>query len=157
LKAFLLKKNKNVFCVKNKYTFVPLINEILSLQKILSKKSIFVLPILALVLLVNTGFAKINGEQNSFLTEALFHKQENHNKDLNVCNVTSLDEVEIVFSEIEAELEFELKWGAIPTIYSNFLEAVSEKENHFSFLNQFKTNQKVPLYDLFCNWKLHLS
>lgn len=129
----------------------------MSFQKILSKKSIFVLPILALVLLVNSGFAKINGEQNSFLDEVLFHQQENHNKDLNVCNVTSLDEVKIVFSEIEAEIEFELKWGAIPTIYSNFLEAVSEKENYFSFLHQFKINLKVPLYDLFCNWKLHLS
>jgi hypothetical protein len=129
----------------------------LSFQKILSKKSIFVLPILAIVLLVNSGFAKINGEQNSFLDEVLFHQQKDHNKDLNVCNITSLDEVEIVFSEIEAELEFELKWGAIPTICSNFLEAVSEKENYFSFLHQFKINQKVPLYDLFCNWKLHLS
>jgi hypothetical protein len=129
----------------------------LSLKKILSKKSIFALPILALVLLVNSGFVKINGEQNSFLDEVLFHQQADHNKDLNVCNITSLDEVEIVFSEIEAELEFELKWGAIPTICSNFLEAVSEKENYFSFLHQFKINQKVPLYDLFCNWKLHLS
>ena len=129
----------------------------MSFRKIFSKKSIFVLPILAIVLLVNSGFAKINGEQNSFLDEVLFQQQDNHNKDLNVCNVTSLDEVKIVFSEIEAELEFELKWGAIPAIYSNFLEAVSEKENYFSFLHQFKTNQKVPLYDLFCNWKLHLS
>lgn len=121
------------------------------------KKSIFTLPLLAILLLMASGFAKINIEQNSFLEEVLFYQQDHHNKDFNVCNFTSLDEVEIIFSEVEAELEFEIKWGAIPTIYTNFLEAISEKENHFSFLHQFKTNQKVPLYDLFCNWKHHLG
>ena len=121
------------------------------------KKTIFTLPLLAILLLVTSGFAKINVEQNSFLDEVFFHQEDHNHKDLNVCNFTSLDEVEIVFSEIEAELEFELKWGPIPTIYSNFLESVLEKERHFLFLHQFKTNQKVPLYDLFCNWKLHLS
>jgi len=132
------------------------ISQILNYSNYSFKKLIFTIPLLAILLLAMSSFVKINLEQNSFSKEVLF-KQLDHNKDLNVCNVTSLDEVKIVFSEIEAEIEFEIKGGAIPAIYSNFLEAVSEKENYFSFLHQFETNQKVPLYDLFCNWKLHLS
>jgi hypothetical protein len=121
------------------------------------KKSIFAFPLLAILLLVSSGFAKINVDQNSFFNEVVFHKQVHHHNDLNICNVTSLDEVEIVFSEIESELEFELKWGAFLTIYSDFLELASKKENCFSFIHQFKNNQKVPLYDLFCNWRHHLG
>jgi hypothetical protein len=129
----------------------------LSHQNYILKKSIFTLPLLAILLLVSSGFAKINVAQNSFLDQVFFYKQIHQHKDLNVFNITSLDEVEIVFSEIESELEFELKWGALPTIYSDFLELASKKENYFSFIHQFKNNQKVPLYDLFCNWKHHLG
>jgi hypothetical protein len=121
------------------------------------KKSVFAIPLLAIILLVTSGFAKITVDQNSFIDEVIFHQQIHQHKDLNACNIYSLDEVEIVFSEIEAELEFELKWGFIPSSYSNFIEFASEKENCFLYVQQYKTNQKVPLYDLFCNWKLHIS
>ena len=132
----------------------------MSLKKILSKKSIFALPILAIVLLVNSSFAKVNIENSLLINDVFFHQQENHHeKGVNKFNFVSVDEVEIVFSEVEAETEVEikLKWVQLSNIYAEFLKAIVEIENNYFYSIQFSANHKVPLYDLFCNWKLHIS
>lgn len=126
-----------------------------------SKKIIFTFPILAIVMLVNFAFAKINVSQNLFFEEVPFYFNENQQQnDVNKFNFVNVEKEELVYAEeteVETEFELEFELGAIPTIHANFLEVISEKENLFTSFHQFKTNQKIPLYDLYCNWKYHLS
>ena len=107
---------------------------------------------------MNSGFAKVNIENSLLINDVFYHQQENHHeKDVNKCNIVSVDEVEIIFSEVEAEVEIKLKRVQLSNIHSEFLKTIVEIENNYFYSIQFSANQKVPLYDLFCNWKLHIS
>jgi hypothetical protein len=132
----------------------------LSLKKTLSKRTFFALPILALVLLVNSGFAKVNIGNSLLIKDVFFHQLEDHfHEDANKFNFVSVDEVDLVFSEVEAETEVETKIKGIQlsNIHTEFLKTIVEVENNYFYSIQYCTNHKIPLYDLFCNWKLHIS
>ena len=68
-----------------------------------------------------------------------------------------VEEGEFVIIESEPELEVELDWFSIPTKSFNILQS-SLKENSSSHLATFFSSKEIiPLYDLYCNWKFHLS
>ena len=68
-----------------------------------------------------------------------------------------LEEGEYVTVEIEPELKIELDVILIPTKSIVIVKSSLEKSS-CSYLSQFFSSKEIiPLYDLYCNWKFHLS
>ena len=68
-----------------------------------------------------------------------------------------LEEGEYVTVEIEPELKIELDVILIPTKSIVIIKS-SLEESSSSYLSQFFSSKEIiPLYDLYCNWKFHLS
>ena len=64
----------------------------------------------------------------------------------------------LVYNESEtSEFEIELDWASFYSLQKNYLEGNLESENESHFDCFHETSQNIHLYDLFCNWKLHLS
>ena len=72
-------------------------------------------------------------------------------------HTVEVEEGEFVIIESEPEFEVELDWFSIPSKPFN-IDKNSLKENSNSHLATFFTSKEtIPLYDLYCNWKFHLS
>ncbi|WP_150111838.1 hypothetical protein [Flavobacterium sasangense] len=68
-----------------------------------------------------------------------------------------LEEGEYVTVEIEPELKIEFDVILIPTKSIVIVKSSLEKSSS-SYLSQFFSSKEIiPLYDLYCNWKFHLS
>ncbi len=68
-----------------------------------------------------------------------------------------VEESEFFIIESEPEFEVELDWFPISTKSFNSLKS-SLKENTNSYITSlFSSKETIPLYDLYCNWKFHLS
>ena len=68
-----------------------------------------------------------------------------------------LEEGEYVTVEIEPEFKIELDVILIPTKSIVIVKSSLEKSSS-SYLSQFFSSKEIiPLYDLYCNWKFHLS
>jgi hypothetical protein len=68
-----------------------------------------------------------------------------------------IEEGEYVTVEIEPELKIELDILLIPTKSFIIIKSSLEK-NSSSYLSQFFSSKEIiPFYDLYCNWKFHLS
>ncbi|VXB06992.1 hypothetical protein FLAVO9AF_100145 [Flavobacterium sp. 9AF] len=115
--------------------------------------SIFLLPFLGL-LVSNTTVATSNKiKHNGTFTEVLDDDQY-----LKVSSVTiDTNEESVSFSEKEIELEFEIENFTHSEYLSKLIFQKLESKYRFYYLFQPNANQSIPLYDLFCNWKFHLS
>jgi hypothetical protein len=72
-------------------------------------------------------------------------------------HTVEVEEGEFVIIESEPELEVELDWFSIPIKSFNIIKP-SLKEFSNSHTNTlFSSKETIPLYDLYCNWKFHLS
>jgi hypothetical protein len=68
-----------------------------------------------------------------------------------------IEEGEYITVEIEPELKLELNVILIPTKSFDIVKSSLEKDSS-SYLSQFfSSKETIPLYDLYCNWKFHLS
>lgn len=68
-----------------------------------------------------------------------------------------VEEGEFLIVESEPEFEVELDWFSIPTKSFNILQS-SLKDSTTSYISSlFSSKETIPLYDLYCNWKFHLS
>jgi hypothetical protein len=68
-----------------------------------------------------------------------------------------VDEGEFVIIESEPEFEVELDWFSISSKSVNFKNTkFTESSNSYS-AQLFSSKETIPLYDLYCNWKFHLS
>ena len=81
------------------------------------------------------------------------------NKDHNFSHfqTVEIEEGEFIIIESEPEFEIELTWLAIPTKVLDFEYKYQEynSNSYTAKLNSSKEN--IHLYDLYCNWKFHLS
>ena len=67
-----------------------------------------------------------------------------------------IEEIEFLIVESEIELEFEKDW--ISSSSKSFCYNENVKDNSsFNHLPFFTSKETIPLYDLYCNWKFHLS
>jgi hypothetical protein len=72
-------------------------------------------------------------------------------------HTVEVEEGEFIIIESEPEFEVELDWFSIST------KSVNLKNTKFAqFSNSYSTQlssskETIPLYDLYCNWKFHLS
>lgn len=120
-------------------------------------KLLFITPLLGLILSFTHGINSFSIEpnnkntvvsvgKNSLKALTLFHEIEE-----------STDYLDFFYEESELEDDFELDWFNYNTGSETFTSTVTENQkldNQTSFCLQQKS---TPLYDLFCNWKYHLS
>lgn len=87
-----------------------------------------------------------------------FEFQQKHTtSDFSHFQTVEIEEVEFIIIESQPEFEFELDWFSNSTKSFNFLQS-SLKENTNSCVTLLSSSKEtIPLYDLYCNWKFHLS
>ena len=72
-------------------------------------------------------------------------------------HTVEVEEGEFVIIESEPEFEIELDWFSIPSKSFNISKSsLKEHSNSYTTL-LFSSKETIPLYDLYCNWKFHLS
>lgn len=72
-------------------------------------------------------------------------------------HTVEVEEGEFVIIESEPEFEIELDWFSIPSKSFNISRSsLKEHSNSYTTL-LFSSKETIPLYDLYCNWKFHLS
>ena len=72
-------------------------------------------------------------------------------------HTVEVEEGEFITIESEPELEVELDWFSIPSKSFNISKSsLKEHSNSYTTL-LFSSKETIPLYDLYCNWRFHLS
>ena len=98
-----------------------------------------------------------NATKDTVLEPQVEFQQKFTPSDFSHFQTVEVEEGEFITIESEPELEVELDWFSIPTKSFNILQS-SLKENSSSHLATFFSSKEIiPLYDLYCNWKFHLS
>jgi hypothetical protein len=95
-------------------------------------------------------------KQNSFRLETKTILSNFDHKQSPSFTSSGVDEKYLVYNESEkSEFEIEINFCDDYSFQDNFLELKYDSGTNSNTNNLHKTNQKLPLYDLFCNWKLH--
>ena len=68
-----------------------------------------------------------------------------------------VEEGEFVIVESQPEFEVELDWFSIPAKSFNILQSSLKQYSNSYLASLFSSKETIPLYDLYCNWKFHLS
>lgn len=119
---------------------------------------LFLIPLLGLISSFLFGFnfnlslkhSKVATEVHSFEliksvnTVKLIDEEENDNS-------------KIIVDESESELDLELDWFHTSYFSSYFLDILEENKKVLSSSSFVALHYKIPLYELFCKWKLHLN
>uniref|UniRef100_UPI00404B3CB4 hypothetical protein n=2 Tax=Flavobacterium sp. TaxID=239 RepID=UPI00404B3CB4 len=99
---------------------------------------------------INTSEKIANASQTEF-------QQKYTPADFSHFQTVEVEEGEFLIIESEPEFEIELDLFSIPTKSFNISKtSLKEKSNSYSTLF-FSSKETIPLYDLYCNWKFHLS
>ncbi|CAM3679306.1 hypothetical protein FLGE108171_10295 [Flavobacterium gelidilacus] len=94
--------------------------------------------------------------QNSFISETKTIVSNFDHKQSPIFTSSNIEDKDLVYNESEkTEFEIELNFCHDYSFQDNFLELKHGFGINSIASNSHKTNQKLPLYDLFCNWKLH--
>ena len=93
------------------------------------------------------------------ITEFSYSKfaQEKKNKEVTKVTYSSFEEGEINIIESESEIESEIEWVESDNSANNFNLIAKEKKAPFKEFLSISLKKIIPLYDLYCNWKFHLS
>lgn len=114
------------------------------------------LSMLFLTMLGLVAFGNAKNSEEVHNTIAVFQDTTISQDDNHFVVLESNDD-SLSFRESEIELELEIETFFFNKSNSDF-ESVSEViKNDSYYCTHFYTKQSIPLYDLFCNWKLHLS
>lgn len=101
--------------------------------------------------------ASFNASPNIISESYLEFQQKYTTSNFSNFHTIKLEDREFIIVESEPEFEVELDWFSIPTKSFNITKS-SLKENSNSNSNSlFSSKNTIPLYDLYCNWKFHLS
>ena len=98
-----------------------------------------------------------NASKDTVLEPQVEFQQKYTPSDFSHFQTVDLEEGEYVTVEIEPELKIELDVILIPTKSIVIVKSTLEESSN-SYLSQFFSSKEIiPLYDLYCNWKFHLS
>lgn len=98
-----------------------------------------------------------NATKDTVLEPQVEFQQKFTPSDFSHFQTVDLEEGEYVTVEIEPELKIELDMILIPTKSIVIVKSTLEESSN-SYLSQFFSSKEIiPLYDLYCNWKFHLS
>ncbi len=84
-------------------------------------------------------------------------QQKHTSADFSHFQTVEVEEGEFVIIESEPEFEVELDWYMIPTKFFSISKSKLEKNSSSYTTTILSSNETIPLYDLYCNWKFHLS
>lgn len=88
--------------------------------------------------------------------DSKFSNSQTH-KELTKVTFINLEEGELIITESELEIETDLEWFGFENSVCNFSVTSEERKNQLQGFSYFSSKKSVPLYDLYCNWKFHLS
>lgn len=138
------------------YTFVSYLRIKVSLRKYSFTKLIFMLPVFALLLALHSITQNLISSETENPT-IVSNKVVKSNTNATFI-AFDLEDNDLLFNESEpSEFEIELDFFHDYSFSDNFLGLQLESEKQIITYGFHKTNQKLPLYDLFCNWKFHLT
>ncbi len=120
-------------------------------------KLLFITPLLGLILSYASGITTTTIELNK---ETRFVQSgKNTLKALSFYNEIeeSNDYSEFYYEESELEDDFEFDWFTFLSNSKTFISTVTKKQKLYNETSFCLIQKSTPLYDLFCNWKHHLS
>ncbi len=98
-----------------------------------------------------------NASQNTEFKSQIEFQQKQNTSNFSHFHTVEVEEGEFVIIESEPEFEIEIDWFSIQNKSFNIAKS-SLKENSNSYTTAlFSSKETIPLYDLYCNWKFHLS
>ena len=99
------------------------------------------------------------GQSATSVSEFSYAKfsQEQKNKELATVTHSNFEVDEIIIIESEPEIEFKIEWFKFENTSCNFILKPKEKKIQFKEFSNFSSKKTIPLFDLYCNWKFHLS
>lgn len=129
----------------------------MSIKKAIITKLTFSLLLLTIFSLVtfdvkNSTIANIVSNTVHF-----FQDETNTHFSKNYIVASESSDDSITISEKEIEIEFEIEPFSSSNVTSNLLFRNQGLSPLFYYTTNFCSRQSIPLYDLFCNWKLHFS
>lgn len=99
---------------------------------------------------INPSEIIVNAPQTEF-------QQKYSVSDYSHFQTVEVEEGEFVIVESEPEFEVELDWFSNPTKSFNIVKTSIEEQSNSYTTFIFSSKETIPLYDLYCNWKFHLS
>ncbi len=122
-----------------------------NLSKII--RFLFIIPLLAISAIV-FGIDK-NQNSNSYFEEKTFYFNKEKSNQIDQLSFLESNNGNFVIIESEPEIELELFSSLLNSFFHFFisLNYYFIFENYSKFLNF----EIIPLYELFCKWKFHLS
>lgn len=120
-------------------------------------KLLFVTPLLGMILSYASGITTttielnketrfVQSEKNTLKALSFYHEIED-----------SSDFSDFYYEESELEDDFEFDWLTLNFCSENFTSSLTEKQKLYNKPYFCLLQKSTPLYDLFCNWKHHLS
>ena len=88
----------------------------------------------------------VHSEKNTLKALSFYHDVEESN-----------DFSEFFYEESELEDDFEFDWFSFNSNSETFTSSVTENQKLYNKTSFCLLQKSTPLYDLFCNWKHHLS
>lgn len=98
-----------------------------------------------------------NASQNVALTSQNEFQQKYSTSHFSHFHPVEIEEGEFIIIESEPEFEVELDWFSISTKSVNFKNTKFAQSSESYSAQLFSSKETIPLYDLYCNWKFHLS
>lgn len=98
-----------------------------------------------------------NASDNVVLVSQSEFQQKYTPADFSHFHTVEVEEGEFITIESEPEFEVELDWFSIPSKSINFKNNKFKESSNSYSAQLFSSKETIPLYDLYCNWKFHLS
>lgn len=129
----------------------------MSIKKAIITKLTFSLFLLTIFSLVTASVKNITVVNIVSNTVHFFQDETNSHFSKNYIVAAESSDDSITISEKEIEIEIEIEPCSLSNQASNLLLKFKALNPSFYYTSNFCSRQSIPLYDLFCNWKLHLS
>ncbi|WP_297869352.1 hypothetical protein [uncultured Flavobacterium sp.] len=91
-----------------------------------------------------------------FKSQIEFQKK-NNDSNYSHFQTVEVEESEFIIIESEPEFEVESNWFLNHPKNINFKSTELKEKSNSYFTSLFSSKETIPLYDLYCNWKFHLS
>lgn len=118
----------------------------------------FLIPLLGLLSSFVLGFNfNLPSKHSKTVTDVHVFELEKSVNTIKLIDEEEQDDSKFIFEESESELDLELEWFHASYFYTSFLDLLEREKFVLPFSCFVALHYKIPLYELFCKWKLHLS
>lgn len=125
------------------------------MRKNILHKVTFILLLIG-ILLPNLGVISISTNQKVVSSTLVKGKKEKSFSDVKVICETETDS-DCFFEEFELENDFEFDSFSCNSNAGDFTSSLTENQKLHNKTTFYLIQAAIPLYDMFCNWKHHLS